>query len=63
MLAAPATAPSFADECLTLSPCRFERGAWGKAALLFLSRYLQNSPSSFLARNEHAVLLEVGLVV
>lgn len=44
-----------------LYPCRFERGAWGKAALLFCC--LQNSPSGFLASNKRAVLLEVGLVI
>lgn len=48
MLAASATAPSFpalsSPESLMLHPCRFEHGAWGKAALLFslvISRTLQ----------------------
>lgn len=46
---------------LMLCPCRFERGAWGKAALLFCC--LQKSTSGFLASNKRAALLEVKLVV
>lgn len=51
------------QEHLMLCPCRLERGAWGKAVLLFsLVICRTHSPSCFLARNECAMLLEVGLV-
>lgn len=46
MLVAPATALPFPALSLMLHPCRFELGAWGKAALLFcivISRTLQTA--------------------
>lgn len=45
-----------------LHPCRFEHDAWGRVVLLF-SLVISRIPQAvFFTRNEHAVLLEVGLV-
>lgn len=44
-----------------LRPCRFEHGAWRKAALLFPLAICRTPWAVFLGGKKHAVLLEVVL--